>query len=382
MPDAVERLAEAVRDAAARGARLAPRGAGHWWTEAAAGAAALDCTLTSGVCRIDAADLVATAGGGCALAALDAALAAQGVWLALDPPGPSQRTVGSALAAGGAGPLAAGFGPPRDQVLGMTFVAGNGTIAHTGGRVVKNVAGFDLAKLIVGSHGAFGVIAQAHLRLRARPAADLTRAWTLAQGPDVAVRRLMAAGAMPAAFEVVDPPLARALGLATQWTLLLRAMGTAEGVEEELEAAAAALLDCGAAPVSAPEDVWARWRLAVGAWPAILRIGADPDSWHAAAALAAALPLALGTSATVPRGTVRAGYERLPAETARALRSACRDRGWPVTLERADAATREVIGVWGAMDAGARRLAADLRRVFDPNGVFDVPLWADGPADR
>ncbi|MFI5207993.1 MAG: FAD-binding oxidoreductase, partial [Gemmatimonadales bacterium] len=240
MQGALDRLTAEVRRAASHRGRLVPRGSGGWWTDATPGSVPLDCAVPGGLTRLDAADLVATAGAGCTLADLETGLAEHGAWLALDPPGPRTRTLGGVLGSGASGPLAAGFGPPRDQVLGLTIVAGNGEVVRTGGRVVKNVAGFDLAKLVIGGHGAFGIVVEAHLRLRARPAADRTRAWALADAPALA-QRLLAAGVTGAAFEVVSPALAEALGLPLSWTLLLRALGTADGVDEELDAASAAL---------------------------------------------------------------------------------------------------------------------------------------------
>jgi glycolate oxidase FAD binding subunit len=374
---AADGLTAEVLRAASGGGRLAPRGSGRWWLGAARGTTILDCAVPGGITRLDASDLVATAAAGCTLQELETGLAAHGAWLALDPPGHRARTLGGVLGSGASGPLAAGFGAPRDQVLGLTIVAGNGQVVRTGGRVVKNVAGFDLAKLVIGGHGAFGIVVEAHLRLRAKPAADRTRAWAVADAPSAA-RRLMAAGVTAAAFEVVNPPLAEKIGLARSWTLLLRALGTAEGVEEELGAASAALGGTADAWASAPESTWDRWREIVGAWPAIVRIGADPAGWHEAARLLEALPDNRGVSVTVPRGTVRAGFERIEPESLRRLRESCAARRWPVTLERADAATRAAAGVWGGLDPRVRTLAESLRRVFDPNGVFAVPLWADG----
>ena len=376
MQGAADRLTAEVRQAASLGGRLAPRGSGHWWTDATPGTRPLDCAVAGGLTRLDAADLVATAGAGCTLAELETGLGEHGAWLALDPPGPRTRTLGGVLGSGGSGPLAAGFGPPRDQVLGLTIVAGNGQLVRTGGRVVKNVAGFDLAKLVIGGHGAFGIIVEAHLRLRARPAADRTRAWALTDAPALA-QRLVAAGVTGAAFEVVNPALAETLGLSRSWTLLLRALGTEDGVEEELDAAAGAL-EGGAAGAgsAAPPDVWPRWGDVVGAWPAIVRIGADPAGWGEAARLLEALPRTRGVSVTVPRGTVRGGFARLEPEMLRRLRESCAANRWPVTLERADAATRAAAGIWGGLDPRVQALAESLRRVFDPNGVFAVPLWA------
>src|SRR5439155_834709 len=84
------------------------------------------------------------------------------------------RTLGSVVATATAGPLRHGFGAVRDHILGVTFVTGDGRLVQSGGRVVKNVAGYDLTKLEAGGFGAFGVIVLVHLRLRALPRADQT----------------------------------------------------------------------------------------------------------------------------------------------------------------------------------------------------------------
>jgi len=385
VPDRLARLSAEVRAAAGGRRRLAPRGAGRWWTGRTEGATVLECAADAGQLRVEAGDLVATAGAGCRLGDLDRRLRDERVWLALDPPGPADRTLGGALASGGAGPLAALFGPPRDQTLGLSVIGGNGTLARTGGRVVKNVAGFDLAKALVGAHGGFGILVEAHLRLRAVPEADATRAWTGAL-PDVteAAARVLGAGALPGAFEVLSPELAAAVvgGGAESWTLLVRALGTAAGVREELEAAGAAVSGTRVDVLPPPGDPWRRWPEAVGALPVILRIGAEPSAWQHAVSFAArhlgaaAVGGAGRVSVTVPRGTVRVALAAAEPGALVRLRLECATRGWPLTLERADPALLSAVGVWGALTPTAERLTRALRATFDPHGVFAVPLLA------
>ncbi len=373
----LERLSADVRAAARDRRRLVPRGAGRWWTGGAPGDAVLDCAGGADALRIEPGDLVATAGAGCRLGDLDRALRSQAVWLALDPPGSADRTLGGALAAGGAGPLAALYGPPRDQVIGLTMVGGNGTVARTGGRVVKNVAGFDLAKALVGSHGGFGIIGEAHLRLRAAPEADATRAWTGAL-PDIteAAARVIAAGALPAACEVLSPELATAVGGPGSWTLLVRALGTAAGVDDELGAVAAAAGGPRVEAIGPPPEAWRRWPDAVAA-PLVFRIGAEPAAWqHAVAFSSRHLDTTGRVSVTVPRGTVRVAVETADPDALVRLRLECAARGWPLTLERAEPATLAAVGVWGALTPVAERLTRALRTTFDPHGVFAVPLLA------
>jgi glycolate oxidase FAD binding subunit len=243
--------------------------------------------------------------------------------------------------------------------------------------VVKNVAGFDLAKLVIGGHGGFGVIAEAHLRLRALPQADHTAAWRgSAEWAARAAAAALAAGAMPAALEVVSPELAAALGWGDGWALAARALGSAAGVAEELDAIARAA-GAGRAATSDGDIAWREWRRAVGGWPVVLRIGAEPASWADAVLLARRhLGALLGVSVTVPRGTVRLGTQTLEPGVARQLRRDAAARGWPVTLERADAPTRAAVGVWGALPAAAERMTRALQSLFDPPGCLAAPLFA------
>ena len=377
LPAAAEAVGVSVRRAIAAGTRLAPRGAGTWWPDGPPGAEPLDLSPIAHIAGLEPADLVVTAGAGYRLDALAERLAAAGVWLALDPPGSLSRSVGGVLASGGGGPLAARYGTPKDQVLGITAVMGNGTPVRMGGRVVKNVAGFDVAKAVLGGHGAYGAIVDAHLRLHALPAADRTAAWAGSlREVAAAAAGALTAGAVPAALEALSPPLAHALLASDGWALVARDLGGPAAVEEELavvaRAAGAALRPLAVAP---DRSVWGRWREVVGGWPVVVRVGADPAAWADAVALAEEhLGTPLGVSATVPRGTVRAGFAAAAAGAVAALRAAAARRGWPVTLERAGPALREEAGVTGALAPGARRLAEELRRAFDPNGVFAVPL--------
>lgn len=114
-------------------------------------------------------DLTVTVGAGIRLSALDRWLTRHGQMLALDPPG--DPTVGAAIAGDQFGPRVFRYGRPRDVALGVTLVLADGTIANAGGKVVKNVAGYDLAKLVCGSCGRLALVARASLRLHPRPEA-------------------------------------------------------------------------------------------------------------------------------------------------------------------------------------------------------------------
>src|ERR1700693_116516 len=124
----------------------------------------------------NAGDLTAVLEAGVPLAEAQERFAAAGQMLALDPwlGADQQATVGGVLATSDSGPLRHRYGPPRDLVLGMTVVLADGTVSRSGGQVIKNVAGYDVAKLFCGSFGTLGVIASVNVRLHPLPQSTAT----------------------------------------------------------------------------------------------------------------------------------------------------------------------------------------------------------------
>ena len=117
-------------------------------------------------------DLTATVEAGITLGALQARLGKRGQWLSLDPACPDRATVGGILASDASGPRRHLYGTARDLLIGLTVVSAEGAIVRGGGKVVKNVAGYDLPKLYIGSFGTLGVLVEATIRLRPRPDED------------------------------------------------------------------------------------------------------------------------------------------------------------------------------------------------------------------
>ncbi len=128
----------------------------------------------SGVTAYVPADLTITVRAGTRLSDVEAATREKKQWLPLDPYGSPDGTIGATIATASAGPLSSNFGLPRDLVLGLEFINGRGEIVRAGGKVVKNVAGFDLSRLLTGSWGSLGIITEITLRLYALPEADRT----------------------------------------------------------------------------------------------------------------------------------------------------------------------------------------------------------------
>ena len=162
----------------------------------------LDADGLNRVLKHEAGDLTCTVESGIRLSVLAAALARSGQRLSLDPPG--DPTIGACLAGSLSGPLRHRFGAPRDLVLGVTLVLADGTIVNAGGKVVKNVAGYDLGKLVCGSRGRLAFIGRVSLRLHPAPAA---RATVIVETDDPAsvAAALLASQLVPSAFDVLHP---------------------------------------------------------------------------------------------------------------------------------------------------------------------------------
>jgi glycolate oxidase FAD binding subunit len=174
---------------------------------------------TAGLDRVlehEAGDLTCTVEAGIRLSALREALAAAGQRLSLDPPG--DPTIGACLAGRLSGPLSHRFGTPRDLVLGVTLVLGDGTVASSGGKVVKNVAGYDLGKLVCGSEGRLALIARVSLRLHPLPAASGTLVVDTDDAPAV-VRALRRSQLVPSALDVLHPGRVALLFEGGEWAV-------------------------------------------------------------------------------------------------------------------------------------------------------------------
>jgi glycolate oxidase FAD binding subunit len=192
-------------------------------------------------------DLVVRAQAGVRLADLQAALAPAGQWLALDPPEP-RATVGGVVAANASGPRRLRYGTVRDLIIGITVVLADGTVAHAGGKVVKNVAGYDLAKLFCGSLGTLGMIAEVIFRLHPLPAAAAVVTLEVEEPAQAgrAVQRLLRSPLEPSAVELVVDEW----GWPGRLTVVFE--GIQPGVEAQATAAVSLLGQVGSAAVAGP----------------------------------------------------------------------------------------------------------------------------------
>jgi glycolate oxidase FAD binding subunit len=306
----------------------------------------------------NAGDLTAVLEAGVPLARAQAAFAEAGQMLSIDPPDEG-ATVGGIVAAGDSGPLRSRYGGVRDLVVGIKVALSDGTVARAGGKVIKNVAGYDLAKLFAGSLGTLGAILEVTVRLHPLPPATTTAAGGT-RDPALLGR---------AADKLAHAPLEH-MGLDVRWgggdgAVLARFGGAA--AREQAEAAARTLANEGV-DAQVVEDDDAIWR--------VQREGQRSSQWAVARISARQTDLPALFAATDRLGARLVGRaphglcwmkleDRSPQEADAAIDELRRE----YTVTVLDAPPGVGADHWGGLDPGARVLMRRVRERFDPAGV-------------
>ena len=355
-PATAEETAAALRDASAAGHRVRVRGGGTklgWGLPLQPPAdAELSTERLDAIVEHNVADLTAVVQAGVPLARAQAAFAQAGQMLALDPPtGPGDgATIGGVLATGDSGPVRQRYAAVRDLVVGVRVALPDGSVARAGGKVIKNVAGYDLAKLMSGAFGTLGVVVEVSVRLHPRPRERVT---AVGRGEDPAV---LAAASSALAHLPLEP---EALDL--RWdgnggnagAVLLQCTGAS--APERARRAEQVLREAGldATTTADDDELWAAQRAgqrAADPDEAVLRVSTTQGG------LGAVLGLAREHGATaVARGALGLAWIVLPADAARpetvaSLRAALAPA--PVVVLDAPAALREAVDPWGEPDPG------------------------------
>jgi glycolate oxidase FAD binding subunit len=353
---ALDAIVDQVRDAAAQGRALRIRGGGtkaFYGEDAAPGLdeQPLELAGLRGISAYEPSELVVTVRAGTPLAELEAELARAGQWLPFEPPhfAPG-ATVGGMVAAGLAGPARASAGSVRDYVLGATLLNGRAELLSFGGQVMKNVAGYDVSRLLAGSLGMLGVVCEVSLKVLPQPVARRTLRFELDEAQ--ALSRLNAWGGQPLPLQ------------ASAWwqgTLVLRLAGAQAAVAaahermggEEVEPARADAFWAGlrdhtdeyfAAAAPALAEGARLWRLAV------------PSTCP---------PLGLAGSTLVEwGGAQRWLLSDAPAET---VRAAARAAGGHATVWRGD----KGCGAFDELAPPLARIHRELKQAFDPEHIFN-----------
>jgi glycolate oxidase FAD binding subunit len=323
-------------------------------------------------------DLTLTVRAGTPLSEIERVTAEHNQWLPLDPYGSSDGTIGATLATASAGPLASNFGLPRDLLLGLEFVNGRGDVVRGGGKVVKNVAGFDLSRLLTGSWGTLGVITEVTLRLYALPAIDRTFAVAL-RGSEKEIssriRAVVSSPLTPFALQLLNPPAARALDLGEHPVCLIRFGGNDALVRAQVSALSQVVR-----PEEVESSVWTRLRQLDGEAHTTIRVVSMPQRFLVASARILGddvpgiytcidprrgiLRIIVGADDRVPEASavlVSGDFERDGSESSDVIFEKLPPAAWP-------AVSPSVVG---------DELSQRIKRAYDPHNILNPGILGD-----
>jgi glycolate oxidase FAD binding subunit len=399
-PASAEELAAILRDAAARRLAVVPWGGGtrqHIGRPPARYDLALSTTGLAHIVDYHPADLVITVEAGATLGVVQAELARHGQWLPWDAPRPAQASVGGLLASGAAGALRLGHGAPRDWTLGMCVALGDGRLVRSGGRVVKNVAGYDAHKLQIGALGTLGVIAEVTFKVAPLPERRQTMlaAFTDPRLPARAVAQLRAAPLQPLALAALNrraeahtPPLhAFRDGQPPHVVVAARFAGSEGAVRRQLREATRRCVEVGARTVELQdEDDAALWEAIAdftapaGDGSLLLRAGAPSGAFGSLADLLersaddagwepAQLGLA-GLGLVYNRWSPGAAAPDVIASAIAAVRRQVAALGGYIVVEEAPQTLAPALDIWGPEPEGVA-LMRSLRATWDPAGILN-----------
>lgn len=334
-------------------------------------------------------DLTVTVEAGAKFADVQNILATSGQFLALDPIASKSATMGGIIATADSGSLRQRFGGVRDQLLGISFVRADGQIAKAGGRVVKNVAGYDLMKLFTGSYGTLGIITQATFRVYPLPEASGTVALTgEAEAINQAYTTQRSSALVPVAADLLSTQLVERLGIGQGLGFITRFQSMTESVKQQ----SAALLEVGqqlglqGAIYSAGDEVnlWQKLREQMSASttePIITcKIGVLPST-------SVATLTQLDSGATEAKmGLIHSGSglglfqlenSAAIAQKILEMRILCQTQGGFLTLLEAPVSLKQQIDVWGYNGNGID-LMRRIKQQFDPKNILSPHRFVGG----
>jgi glycolate oxidase FAD binding subunit len=374
-PASVDELSAAMAAAARTNARVLVQGGGTkmaWSTpaDASAGDVLLSTRRLDRIIAHRAGDLTATIEAGASLDAVNRELRRHGQWIPLDPPWSDRATIGGIVAANDSGPRRHRYGSARDLIIGVDIVRADGVRAKGGGIVVKNVAGYDLPRLMVGSFGCLAVIASATFKLYPASAASATVVASLPShaAAGAAVAQLNRSQITPTAVDIATPPS----------RLLIRFESTAASVEQQCARAADIVAACGGTANVLREDrereIWDAH--AAGFWAA-------PGAIAKVTLLPSDLPATLDRVATtagdstvawIGRACLGVLFLRIDGPTttqARIVGDLRQRQTGSVVLLRASDELKSAAGIWGPM-GDAFRIMQSVKRSFDPQALLNA----------
>jgi glycolate oxidase FAD binding subunit len=391
-PHSIEELSEMMRVGRDRDWRVIPAGAGTW-LEMGNRPVRLDLIVSTEkmdrVLEYEPADLTTTVEAGCTLAAFNQMAAKDRQFIPLDPFGSSAMTIGGVIATASSGPLRCAYGTPRDWLVGIRVVHTDGTITQAGGKVVKNVAGYDLCKLYTGSYGSLAVIASMSFKLRALPPLEKTILFFADSTVPLCAfaARITDSDVMPSALELIAPDeeLPQA-----QYALALRFLNEEETIASQIEEAKRLGEGLKSLELSETEATafWHGYHEAEASpdWNFSLRMTGLPSNLSMMIQDAQRILPKANLRAHAANGIVRirAGEgwlddvkRRLQPRKIVELRNLTQARGGQLLLLRAPAEITEQLDVWGEASPNAALMRA-IKAKFDPAGLLNPGRFVAG----
>ncbi|MGK7897450.1 MAG: FAD-binding oxidoreductase [Xenococcus sp. (in: cyanobacteria)] len=325
-------------------------------------------------------DLTVTVEAGVKMADLQAILRATNQFLPIDPIYPQKSTIGGIVATADTGSLRHGYGGIRDLILGISFVRADGKIAKGGGRVVKNVAGYDLMKLFTGSYGSLGIISQVTFRTYPIPEASQTLAFTGdASSIAEAIKQIKNSGLTPTAADLVTESVSANLDLGNSLGLLIRFQTIPESITEQASQVKAIAKSLNLSVTNYQDDAEAQiWqelanltRIRFNTNAVTCKIGILPS---------AAVQLFTELEAMQPgkyygRIHIGSGLGELQFLTSdidmvRKTRSLCQDNRGFLTVLSAAKSVKQEIDIWG-YSGNAASMMSKIKQQFDPQNILN-----------
>lgn len=395
-PHSIEELSEMLKLASDEHWRVIPAGAGAWLSVGNRPVSfhlIISTARMNKVIEYEPADLTATVEAGCTLSAFNRLAVENRQFIPLDPFGDEEATLGGIVATASSGPLRCAYGTPRDWLIGIRVAHPNGSLTKAGGKVVKNVAGYDLCKLYTGSFGSLAVIAEMNFKLRATPPSEKTMVFYANNAEPLCALalRISDSDVQPSALELIAPANNHALPIEpNRFALVLRFLNEAETIESQISDASRIGYDFERSLLTNP-DATAFWRLYHESetdeqWEFSLRLSALPADLAGVINDVTQLLPQSTLRAHAANGVVRvfagedlfAGLQtkRRPKFIAE-LRKMTQARGGQLVVLRAPQSIKDQLDTWGEVGPTAR-LMRELKQRFDPQAMLSPGRFIAG----
>jgi glycolate oxidase FAD binding subunit len=377
-----QEVSHSLKAAASAGLHVLPCGGGtkmDWGNLPRAGELILSLRRMNRVLEHAFGDMTATVQAGCSFQQMQDTLSAHGQRVALDPLWPETATVGGILAVNDSGPLRVRFGSLRDLIIGVTLVLPDGTVAKSGGKVVKNVAGYDLPKLATGSLGTLGMITQAIFRLHPIPRETRTLTFSAPEMKTVCALMLEIQ-----ASKLVPTGVQLRAGHSSPYEIDVRFEGTCVGCDSQTEQLMR--MASGMTQVNSPDGVW---KLRESLWngdppTTVCKFTLLPTELQSCEEQIRTLSAQKQASWRLVAQAVGVGLLRMEArdtdglvDVLQTLRARLESRGGSLSVLRCTPAVKSRMDVWGSA-GDALSLMRSIKAQFDPGGVLNPGRFIAG----